>query len=157
MRDLCGQPVRAQTCHMRGVSVYTPVGCREFNLPANRNWYQTKSQTVKNAKSSSFSSSNCFDRNLLTRTKVTGRPVTLYGTSNQFEHQHGSRILRVLRTLVFVAVVLVGREGWFYILVESLSYIRRVIFCIIFSLVQNQVVNLRVLEGRLDQSEYPMF
>ena len=65
----------------------------------------TNCQTVKNFKSSSISSSNCFDPNLLTRTKVTSRPAILYRTSNQFEDQHGSRILRVLRTLVLVAVV----------------------------------------------------
>ena len=82
--------------------------------------------------------------------EVTIRPVTLNRTSNQFEDQHGSRFLRVLRTLVLVAVVLVGREGWFHILVESLPYIRREIFRILFSLEQNQVVDLMVLEGLRD-------
>ena len=134
--------------------MYTSVGCREVYLSANRNWSETLRKTYELSDREecqelfSSLSSNCFDPNLLTRTKVTGRPVTLCRTFNQIKNQHGSRILRVLRTLV-VAVVLVGREGCFYILVESLPYIRRVIFCILFSLEQNQVVDLMVLEGRL--------
>ena len=81
---------------------------------------------------------------------MTCRPVTLCRASNQFENQYGCRFLLVLGTLVLVAVVLVGNEGWFYILVESLPFFRRVIVCILFSLEQNQVVDLMVLEGRRD-------
>ena len=118
---------RCVCVHLRRLSVILSPGQPKMVLNSENIF--TKCQTVKNAKSSSFSSSNCFDPNLLTRAKVTGRRVTLYRTSNLLKDQHGSRILRVLRTVVFVAVVLVGREGWFFFLVESLPYIRRVIFC----------------------------
>ena len=56
--------------------------------------------------------------------------------------------------LVLIAVLLVDREEWFKSLVESLSRVRRAIFCILFLLEQNQVVDLVVVEHRL---EYPMF
>ena len=47
-----------------------------------------------------------------------------------------------------LSYLLVARSA--SILVESLPYICRVIFCILFSLGQNQIVDLMVLEDRLD-------
>ena len=64
---------------------------------------------------------------LLTRTKATGLPVTLHRTASRIEDRLDSHIRRFLRMLVLLAVLLVDREGWFHILVESLSQIRRAI------------------------------
>ena len=52
--------------------------------------------------------------------------------------------------LVLFAVLLVDLEEWFYSLGKSLSRVRRAIFCILFLLEQNQVVDLVVVEHRLD-------
>ena len=111
----------------------------------------TNCHTAKNAKNSNFSSSNCCNSNFLTRTKATGLPVTLnYRTASRFEDRLDSHIRRFLQMLVLFAVLLVDCEEWFYILVESLPYVRRAISCILFSLQQNQVVDFTVVEHRLD-------
>ena len=89
--------------------------------------------------------------NLLTRTKATGLRVTLnYRTASRFEDRLDSHTRRFLRMLVLIVVELVDHEEWFYILVESLSHIRRAIFGILVFLEQNQAVDLMVVEHRLD-------
>ena len=70
-----------------------------------------------------------------------GSPATLCRTSNLFSGQLRSRILRYPQIVVIFDVVPVGREGWFYILVESLPHIGRAIVCILFSLEHSRVVD----------------
>ena len=55
-----------------------------------------------------------------------------------------------LQTLVLFAVLLVDCEEWFCSLLGSLPSARHAIVCILFSLEQNQVVDLMVVEHRLD-------
>ena len=83
--------------------------------------------------------------------KATSFPALVYRTSSPFEDRPNSRILQFLRTLVLFFVLLVGFEEWFCIPAGSLPYIRRVISCILFSLEQNQVVDLTVLSTILIQ------
>ena len=100
-----------------------------------------------------FLSSNCCVPQLWTRTmatKATSFPAPVYGTSNPFEDRPHCRILQFLRTLVLFFVSLVGFEEWFYIPAGSLPYVRRVISCIIFSLVQIRVIDLSVSEHHPD-------
>ena len=139
------------------VDVLLQGDCREVNLPATEPGPKlrekfTNFQTVKNAKNSNFSSSICHGSNLLTRTKATSLPVSLNKnrTASQFEDRHDSQARRFLRMLVLFVVLLVDHEEWFYILAESLSHIRRAIFCILVLLKQSQVVDVMVVEHRLD-------
>ena len=111
----------------------------------------TNRQTMMNAWNSNCSPSNCFDPNLLTRTKLSaGLPATLQRTSSQFEGRLHSHILPFTQMLVLFAVLLVVCEERFYVFVEYLPYVRRVISCILFSLEQSQVVELTVVEHCLD-------
>ena len=110
-----------------GALVTPPVGWREVS-PDNRNWSWNwqkikKCQTVKNARNSNFSSSNCHGPNLLTRTKATGLPATFCRTSSLFEGRLHSHILQFPQTLVLFAIWLVDCEEWFSNLVESLLFI----------------------------------
>ena len=72
--------------------------------------------------------------------------MTLYTTSH---------ISQFLQMLVLFAVLLVDREECSYSLVESLSRVRRAIFCILFLLEQNQVVDFVVVEHRLASTCVP--
>ena len=83
-------------------------------------------------------------------TKATGFPALVERTSSPFEDRLRSRILQFLRTLVLSFVLLVGFEDWFYIPAGSLPYVRRVIFCILFSFEQSRVVDLTVAEHHPD-------
>ena len=147
--------MRICTCCMSGCSVHTSpsiVGkftSRQSKLVLNSKKNLTNCQTVKNAKNSNFSSSKCYGPKLLTRTKATGLPVTLYGTASRFEDRLDRRARRFLRMLVLFAVLLVDREEWFYFF-ESLSHVRRAIFCILFLFEENQVVDLVVVDHRPD-------
>ena len=120
--------------------------CREVHLPATENGPKlrekfTNFQTVKNAKDSNFSSSNCYGPNLMTRTKATGLPVTVNcGTASQFEDRLDSHTRRSLRMLVLFVVLLVDHNELVYILVESFSHVRRAFFCILVLLEQKSVV-----------------
>ena len=64
-----------------------------------------------------------------------------YRTASRFVDRLDSHTRRLLRMLVLFAVLIVDHEEWFYILVESLSHIRRAIFCILVLFEQNQVVD----------------
>ena len=126
------------------------------NLPATETGPKLKEklthfQTVKNAKNSNFSSSNCNGPNLLTRTNATSFPVTLnYRTASRFEDRLDSRARRFPQTLVLFAVLFGDCVEWFYSLVESLPCVRRAIVCILLSLEQSQVVDVMVAELLLD-------
>ena len=80
---LCGCTVRAQTCRASGCSVFTPrrlsgsLSPGQPKLVLKLSKIFTNCQTVKNARSSNFSSSNCCGANLLTRTMATKRQVSL--------------------------------------------------------------------------------
>ena len=76
--------------------------------------------------------------------------MTLFRTSSRFEDRLDSHVRRFLQMLVLFAVLLVDREEWFYSLVESLSRVRHAIFCILSLLEPNQVVDIMVVEHRLD-------
>ena len=150
VNDLCGQSVRAQTCHERGVSVYTP---QPKLVLSEKKKDPTSDQSVKNAKNSNFLSSNCCVPNLWTRTmatKATGFPALSYRTSSLFEGRPHSRILQFLRTVVLFFVLLDGFEEWFKIPAGSLSFNRHVISCILFSLEQSRVVDFTVAEHHPD-------
>ena len=99
---------------------------------------------MKNTKNSNFSSSK------LTRTKATRLPAAVERTSTLFEDRLHSHILQFLRTLVLFFVLLVGCEEWFHFPAGSLTYIRRVISCILFSLERSRVVDLMVAEHHPD-------
>ena len=142
---------------MSGGAVHTrPSSVAKFYLPATETGPKlreefTNFQTVKNAKNSNFSSSNCYGPNLLTRTKATSLPVTRnYRIASRFENPLDSQTRRFHRMLDLFAVLLVDHEEWFYILVESLSHIRRAISCIPFLLEQNQGFDFVVVKHRLD-------
>ena len=139
---------------MRGVSVYTPrrLSGSFISRPTETGLKLkkiTNFQTVKNARNSNFSSSNCCGP-MLTRTKATGLPAAVCRTSSLFEDRLHRHILQFLRTLVLFFVLLVGCEEWFYLPVGSLPYIRRVISCILFLLEQSRVVDLTVAEHHPD-------
>ena len=113
----------------------------------------TNDQTVKNARNSNFLWSNgCFP-NSWTRTMATkaiGFPALVYRTSSLFDGRPHCRILQFLRTVVLFFVSLAGFEEWFYIPAGSLPYIRRVMYCILFSLEQSRVVESTVAEDHPD-------
>ena len=69
-------------------------------------------------------------------------------TASRFE----DRARRFLRTLVLFVVVMVDHEELVSILVESFSHVRRAFFCILVLLEQNQVVDLVIVEHRLDST-----
>ena len=108
--------------------------CLEFFLQATEQVLTlrkkfTNRQTMKNAWNSNCSSSNCFDPNLLTRTKLsTSFPATLERTSSLCEGRRHSHILQFHQTLVLFAVLFVDCEDWLSGLVESLPGVRRAIF-----------------------------
>ena len=83
-------------------------------------------------------------------TKATGFTALVYRTSSPFEDRLHSRILQLLRTLVLFFVSLLGFEEWFYIPAGSLTYIPRVISCILFSLEKKRVFDLTVAEHHPD-------
>ena len=101
---------------------------------------------MKNAWNSNCSSSNCFDPNLLTRTKTTG----LSRTYSLCEGRLRSHILQFPQTLVLFAVLFVDCKEWFKSLAESMPGVRRGISCILLSLEQSQVVDVMVAELLLD-------
>ena len=91
---------------------------RLFFLPATEigpeRRKNTNCQTAKNAKTSNFSSSNCYGPNLLTRTNATGFPVILnyiYRTPSRFEDRLDSRACGFLRMLVLFVVVIFWSRG----------------------------------------------
>ena len=97
---------------------------------------------LKNAWNSNCSSSNWFDPNLMTMTKMSaGFSATLCRTSSLFEGPPRCRSLQFLRTVVLFFVLLVDCEEWFCSLAGSLPGARRAIVCILFSLEQSQVVD----------------
>ena len=113
----------------------------------------TNVQTVKNARNSNFSSSNCCVPNLFTKTmatNATGFTALVERTSSPSEDRLYSRILQFLRTLVLFFVLLVGFEEWSYVPAGSVKCIRRVISCILFSLEQSRVIDLTVAEHHPD-------
>ena len=69
-----------------------------------------------------------------------------------FEDRLDSRARRFLRMLVPFVVVIVDLEELVYILVASLSHVRRAFFCILVLLEQNQVVDSVCVEHRLDST-----
>ena len=73
----------------------------------------TNRQTMRNVWNSNCSSFNCFDINLLTRTKLSaGFLATLKRTSNLFEGRLNSRILQFLQTHVLsLSYSLIARNG----------------------------------------------
>ena len=75
-----------------------------------------------------------------------------YRTASRFEDRLDSRARRFLRMLVLFVVVIVDHEELVIILVESFSHVRRAFLCILVLLEQNQVVDLVVVEHRLDSS-----
>ena len=84
-----------------------------------------------------------FNLNLLTTmTKLSaGFPAILCRTSNLFSGQLRSHILRCPQIVVLFAVLFVGCEEWFYILLGSLPSARRAIVCILFLFEQSQAVD----------------
>ena len=106
---------------------------------------------MKNAWNSTRSSTNCFDPNF-DEDEAVGRspPATLYRTFSLCEGRLHNHIVQFCQTLVLFAVSFVDCEEWFKSLVESLPYVRCAISCIVFSLEQNQVVDLAAVEHRLD-------
>ena len=85
----------------------------------------TNRQTMKNARNSNCSSSNCFDPTLLTKTKLsTSLSATLYRTFSLCE----------------------GRLHNHIPLVQSLPFVRRAIFCILLPLEQSEIVDVMVAE-----------
>ena len=157
--------MRICTCCLSGCSVHTPIGFWKKFLQATEigpNSTQPKlvltlrkifknRQTMKSAENSNCSSSNCFDPNLLTRTKLSADlTATLQRTSSLCEGRLHSHALKFPQTLVLFAVLFVDCEAWFYSLAESLPCVRRAISCILFSLEQSQVVGVMVAELLLD-------
>ena len=144
--------MRICTCCLSGCSVHTPVCCLEVFLQVtetgpNSEKKFTNGQIMKNAWNSNCSSSNCFDPNLLTRTKLSASlSATPHRTSSLCEGRLHSHILQFPQTLALFAVLFVDCEERFYDLVESLPCVRRAISCVLFSLEQSQVVGVMVAE-----------
>ena len=156
--DICDQ-LYVNKCVVRVSVLSTFPSCvRKFIsgqpklVPTLRKFFPSD-QTVKNARNSNVLSSNCGVPNLWTKamaTKGTSFVALVYTTSSLFEGRLHSRILQFIRTLVLFFVFLVGFEEWFCVFVGSLPEIRRVISCILFSLEQSRVVDLRIAEHHPD-------
>ena len=137
---------------------YTPVGYREVHLPATEIGPKLRetSQIVRPRRMPRIPTSRrpiVTVPNLLTRTNATGFPVSLNGrTASRFEDRLDSRARRFLRMLVLFVDVIVDHEELVQILVESFSRVRRAFFCNLVLLEQNQVVDLVVVEHRLDST-----
>ena len=89
--------------------------------------------------------------------KITNCQTAKNAKNSNFGRPSWKTLERFLRLLVLFVVVIVDHEELVFFLVDSFSHVRRAFFCILVLLQQNQVVDLVVVEHRLDPTGYPMF